>query len=216
MRAEHVVRAPRACAAVSVHAEVAADVPVGEEREFAREQRLVVGRQLAFARRALPADQRVDRVEVEPVRATSRRAPRGRCVCRGRSAAGSRGRGPAASTGGAWTPAAREQRGDVDERRAVLHRRRRVHRRSASRAPASACGASGVDAEVAAEARVGRRRRDRERVRAERRASRRRAVEAASAGKAAAGESSAGGAASAAVGQRAGRRRRRADAPPAR
>ena len=43
--------------------EVARDVPVGEEIELAPQERFVVRRQLAFARGALEARQRVERVE---------------------------------------------------------------------------------------------------------------------------------------------------------
>ena len=47
--------------------QVARDIPLGEQIELAAQQRLVVRRQHAFARGELPADQRVDRVEVQRV-----------------------------------------------------------------------------------------------------------------------------------------------------
>ena len=155
-------RATRAAAAVSVAPRWRATYQSGNSVELAAQQRVVVRRQHALARRALPAHQRVDRVAIQRVRVAVVERLRGRSSCRGRSAAGSRGRGPARGPPARARPASRSSAATCTNGAAILLRRRRVHRDQRRASPRAARRLRERDAEVAAKARVGGGRRERE------------------------------------------------------
>ena len=147
------------CAASSAMPRCLATYQSGKSSSSRAQQRLVVGRQRAVARGLLPADQRVDRVAVE--RRRRRRVER---LEVGRVPRSVRSRKPRSRSSREHS---RRVHAGVREQRA---RRGRTAgsppsaaarpSRSASRAPRH--GVVERDAEVAAEARVGRRRRERE------------------------------------------------------
>ena len=143
---------------VQVDAALARDAPVGKERELAAQQRVVVRRQGRGRHLALPDDERGDRVAHQASaraqvagRLRVPAARRGRARCRGRRAGGSRARRrPRARAARAARRAAISE-ATCDERPHVFLRRRRVHDDDAAAADA-------IGAEVAAKARVARRR----------------------------------------------------------
>ena len=144
--------------------QVAADVPLREQFQFAPQQRLVIGRQHARARCELPPQQRVDRVAKQVIRVVGvERAQVG-------------GRPEVGQQQEAALDVLRQdlrrvhsrfvhQRCDVHERPAVLARRRRVHRDQCLRSGRQRMRRPQCHAEVAAKACILGRGRQRERLR---------------------------------------------------
>ncbi len=138
--------------ALDRHAAMPPDVPLGKERELALEQRAVAGRQHAGSGRQLPADQLVDRGLVERQRrrgvgrvdGVEHRAP-AQVVEQQEAVLAI----PVEHPRCAHVGVVQELR-DAHEGLAVLLRRRGVHHDAGRR------GGGGVDAEIAAEAGIGR------------------------------------------------------------
>ena len=143
---------------VQRHAAVARDIPLGEEVELAAQQRAVVGRHLRLRVDLLQPDQRVERAAVQGVGRLQALA--GGEVLRlqlgqqrARAQVGQQQEALRLVPGqhlGRVQPGRAQQAGDLHEGAAVLVAGRRVHDDQA------AAGAVGrIDAEIAAEARVG-------------------------------------------------------------
>jgi hypothetical protein len=155
-------------------AELALHAPVGEQRQLARQQRLVVGRQRVGRHAQLPANERVQRIAHQAVgqrRVGVTRLAQGVQVEPPAEVAQQQEalRSVALEHTRRVQPGLRDQSGDVHEGAHVLLRRRGVHDDEAG-VPALI---PALDAQVAPEARVGRGRRQRGRLQRVARADRR-------------------------------------------
>ncbi len=131
---------------VQAQAEMASEIPVGEQVQLAPQQRLVVQRQHCRTAGPLPDDERVDGITEQRVGIVRRdRLQHGLHTEVGQQQVA--GFEVLAEHLGHMHPGLAQQSGDVQERAAVLLRRRGIHHDPAARAV--------TDAEVAAEAGVG-------------------------------------------------------------